>query len=141
MNVRALAFASLIGANLGPCPMGALAAISTVSGQDDGASTAGPFTNSNAAQAAFLVLASTFGPTTTETFEGVPLGYATPFAIAGATVTLTGANLGAGLSGVSDINLPDGALDGFNITPGGSHWLGFPSVQGAPDLRRTNTSK
>jgi hypothetical protein len=40
------------------------------------------------------------------------------------SVSLTGPDYGDGFSGISDMT--DGNLYGFNVTSGGSHWLGFP---------------
>jgi hypothetical protein len=96
-------------------------------GQDDDASTNGPWPNSAAAQAAFLAAAAGFSPVGTINFENLPLGFYTPIAAApGVSIALNVAsNFGPGASGVSNFTL--GNLDGFNVTPGGSQWLGFPS--------------
>ncbi|HTV09988.1 MAG TPA: PEP-CTERM sorting domain-containing protein [Candidatus Aquilonibacter sp.] len=104
----------------------AFASISTFSGQDDGASTTGPFPNSTAAQAAFETAALGFGSLNTITYENLAVGYYSPFTAApGVTVTLnTPTNFGDGFSGISDTTL--GNLYGFNTTPGGNQWLGFP---------------
>jgi hypothetical protein len=98
--------------------------INTFTGQDNGAPVAGPFPSSSAAQAGFKSAAGSFGSLNTITFEGLPVGYSTPFTAApGVTVTLTGGDFGNGLSGIS--NTTFGNVYGFNVTPGGSQWLGF----------------
>ena len=102
------------------------AAITTFSGQDDGAPVGGPFPFSAAAQSSFETAAAGYGPLNTITFESLPTGFYTPFIAApGVTVTLNvPANYGPGYSGIS--NFTYGYLYGFNTTPGGSQWLGFP---------------
>ena len=104
--------------------VGAQAGITTFSGQDDGASISGPFTNSNAAATGFLTAASGFGSVSTETFEGVPLGIGPTWTLPGASVTISAPDFGPGFTGVTNVTV--GNLDGFNITPGGANWLGFP---------------
>lgn len=100
-------------------------AVTTIyNGQDDGAAVGGPFTNSNAAEAAFLAAAGAKGSVATETFEGQAVGYYSPIAIANGTIAYATQNLGVGLSGVN--NTTFGNVYGFNVTPGGSKWLGFP---------------
>ncbi len=100
--------------------------ITVYSGQDDGASTAGPWPNSSAAQAAFFAAASGLSPISTIDFENLALGYYTPIAAApGVSIDLTGPNYGDGFSGISVTTF--GNLYGFNTTPGGSQWLGFPT--------------
>jgi hypothetical protein len=99
--------------------------ITVFQGQDDGAATTGPFTNSNAAQASFETAASGFGSTNTITYESLSAGYNPPIAAAtGVSIALTGSNFGAGFSGISDTT--SGNEYGFNTTPGGANWLGFP---------------
>lgn len=107
-------------------PVGeASAAIVVYSGSDDGASNAGPFPNSTATQANFLTAAAQLGTTQTITFENQPTGYNANFTAApGVSVALTGPNFGSGFSGISNTTL--GNLYGFNTTPSGSNWLGFP---------------
>lgn len=100
-------------------------AVTVFSGQDDGVAIGGPYTNSAAAEAAFLVAAGGFGTLTTETFETRALGYYSPIAINGGTLTYVAPDFGPGLSGVS--NVTSGNLFGFNVTNGGSQWFGFPS--------------
>ena len=97
------------------------------SGQDDGASTTGPWPNSAAAQTAFLAAAGLLSPISTMTFESpVALGYYSPITNAGpgVSIALNAPDFGDGFSGVSVTTF--GNLDGFNVTPGGSQWLGFP---------------
>ena len=60
-------------------------AITVFSGQDNGALIGGVFTNSAAAEAAFLAAAGGAGTVTTETFETRALGYYSPIAIDSAT--------------------------------------------------------
>jgi hypothetical protein len=95
------------------------------SGQDNGAPTTGPFPNSTAAQTSFVAAASLLSPLGLITFENQPTGFNTSFTAApGVTVNLNVTNFGDGFSGISDTTF--GNLDGFNITAGGSKWLGFP---------------
>ena len=97
--------------------------IATYTGSDDGASTSGPWPNSSAAQTAFLAAA---GPTTLVDFENVALGYYTPIVPnSSVSIDITGPNYGPGFSGIS--NTTFGNLYGFNITAGGSQWLGVPT--------------
>jgi hypothetical protein len=116
LGAASLAFACLIGAS-------AQAGIVTYSGQDDGASTSGPWPNSASAESSFLPAAAGFGTVYTETFEGLSLGSGPTWSLPGASVTITGPNFGAGFTGVT--NETFGNLYGFNITSGGQNWLGF----------------
>jgi hypothetical protein len=96
--------------------------ITTYTGSDDGASTTGPWPNSSAAQTAFLAAA---GSTTLVDFENVPLGYYTPIVPNGSvSIDLNAPNFGDGFSGISSTTF--GNLYGFNTTPGGAQWYGFP---------------
>ena len=98
--------------------------ITVYSGQDDGASTAGPWPNSSAAQTAFFAAASGLSPISTITFENLPLGFYTPVAAApGVSIDLNAPDFGDGFSGISATTF--GNLYGFNTTPGGAQWLGF----------------
>ena len=100
----------------------AMAGITTFTGSDDGAPITGPFPNSSAAQTAFLAAA---GSTSLLTFENLAVGFYTPIAAApGVSIALNAPNFGNGFSGIS--NTTFGNLDGFNITAGGSQWLGSP---------------
>lgn len=95
--------------------------IATYSGSDDGASTAGPWPNSAAAQTAFLAAA---GSTSLIDFENVALGFYTPITPApGVSIDLNAPNFGDGFSGISTTTF--GNLYGFNTTPGGAQWYGF----------------
>jgi hypothetical protein len=94
-------------------------------GQDDGAPVTGPFTNSVAAQAQFLAAAAAYGPVVTEGFETAAQGFYSPLDLGALTVTYATGNSGPGLSGVNTYN-GYGNFYGFNTTPGGSQWLGFP---------------
>jgi hypothetical protein len=96
--------------------------ITPYTGSDDGASTSGPWPMSAAAQTAFLAAA---GPTSLINFENLALGYYTPInAAPGVTITLNAVNDGCAYSGIC--NTTFGNLYGFNVTPGGSQWLGAP---------------
>lgn len=97
--------------------------INQFSGSDDGASTSGPWPVSTATQAMFLGAA---GPTSLLTFETLPTGFYSPITNIpgnpGVTITLNGVNDGCNYSGVC--NATYGNLYGFNVTAGGSQWLG-----------------
>ncbi len=123
-----LAFVGLV-AFAASVSLPATAATEVFSGQDDGAPSAGPFPNSAAAEAAFLAAAAAFAPVTTETFEGQAVGYYSPIPIVGGSLTFVADDFGPGLSGISDtqIDAPDEGVFGFNVTPGGKQWFGFPS--------------
>jgi hypothetical protein len=95
----------------------------TFSGQDDGASTGGPFPNSTAAQTSFQTAALAFGGLSTVTFESQATGFYSPIAVTGASIALSAPDFGAGFSGIS--NITNGELYGFNTTSGGANWLGF----------------
>lgn len=94
-------------------------------GQDDGAEVTGPFTNSVAAQSQFLAAAAAYGSVVTEGFETAAQGFYSPLELGALTITYATANSGPGLSGVTTYN-GFGNFYGFNTTPGGSQWLGFP---------------
>ena len=103
----------------------AMAVTTIYAGQDDGVGPGGAFTNSNAAEAAFLAAAASFGTVKSDGFETAAAGYYSPLDLDGVTITYSTANFGPGYSGVSstEVGTP---LYGFNVTAGGSHWLGFP---------------
>jgi len=118
-SVAALAFVTLLSAG------GAQAGITQFSAQDDGAPVGGPFPNSAAAETSFLSAASTYGAVYTETFEELAVGTGGgggDFAIQGATVSLD-TTYAAPYGGVN--NAVSSNVYGFNVTPGGSNWLGF----------------
>jgi hypothetical protein len=72
-----------------------------------------------------MTAAGAFGTTNTITFENLAPGYYPQFTAApGVTVTTPPPNYGPGNSGIS--NTTFGKLYGFNTTPGGANWLGFP---------------
>ena len=100
----------------------AYAAIVTYSGQDDGSSTSGPWPLSSAAQASFDAAAIGYGSLTPQTYESATVGSFSPIVLPGVTITLTGTDLGDSYSGISDFT--QGNLYGFNVTPGGSQFLG-----------------
>ncbi len=100
------------------------AAMVLYSASDVGASAAGPWVNSAAAEANFL---GTLGVANTITFEDQVAGFYKTFAAApGVTVNLadTTRNFGNRASGISSDTY--GNLWGFNVTSGGRKWLGFP---------------
>ena len=94
-------------------------------GVDDGAPVTGPFPASSNSQAMFESAASGLGTLNTITFESLPVGFQSSFLAApGVTVTINAPNLGSGLSGINNFTL--GNTNGFNVTPNGKQWLGFP---------------
>ena len=99
--------------------------ITVFSGQDDGASTTGPWPNSAAAESAFM---AAIGSSNLLTFESLPLGYYTPVNGPGVSIDLSSPNYGDGYSGISVTTY--GNLYGFNTTAGGAQWLGFPGGTG-----------
>jgi PEP-CTERM motif len=138
MNFKSL----IISATAAAClATSAQAAITVFSGQDDGAAVGGPFTNSAAAEAAFLAAAGGAGTVATETFEGQALGYYSPIPIVGGSISYVAPDFGPGFSGVSDGSL--GNVFGFNVTSGGSKWFGFPSFvpSGAATVSFTGPTK
>ena len=104
----------------------ATADIVTFSGQDDGSPTTGPFPNSIAAYTQFATAGAALSPLGTITFENQPIGFNSNFsAAAGVNITIINApDFGDGITGISTTTF--GNLYGFNTTPGGSKWLGFP---------------
>ncbi|HUP04111.1 MAG TPA: PEP-CTERM sorting domain-containing protein [Bryobacteraceae bacterium] len=122
---------------LAPCAMavGALllcagtasASITTYAGQDDGADVGGPFPNSGSAAADFATAAGLLGLVDTITFEDLTAGFNPSITAApGVTLSTDSTDYGDGFSGVSDTS--DGNVYGFNTTPGGSNWYGFPAA-------------
>ena len=94
-------------------------------GNDDGAPVTGPFPASNASQAMFEAAATGFSSINTITFETLPVGFQSSVTAApGVTVTLNAPDFGSGLSGIN--NFTFGNTHGFNVTPSGAQWLGFP---------------
>ena len=94
-------------------------------GVDDGAPVTGPFPASSNSQSMFTSSASGIGTLNTITFEELPVGFQSSFVAApGVTVTVNAPNLGSGISGINNFTL--GNTNGFNITPGGDQWFGFP---------------
>jgi hypothetical protein len=122
----ALAFAFLVSPP-------AEAGITQFSAQDDATSIVGPWPNSAAAASSFLAAAGAYGPVFTETFETLPVGTgavnAPTFAIPGATVT-SNTTLGPndGFGGVNNFTPTNSGTYGFNVTPGGTNWFGFPAA-------------
>lgn len=108
------------------CTMPAMASnITEYIGYDDGAPITGPFPASSAAQSMFLNAAGGIARTGTITFETLPVGFQSTFSpAAGVTVVVNAPNLGSGLSGINNFTL--GNTNGFNITPNGKQWFGFP---------------
>lgn len=103
----------------------AMAVTTIYAGQDDGVGPGGSYVNSNAAEASFLAAAAAFGTVKTDGFESAAVGYYSPLDLDGVSITYSTANFGPSYSGVSDTMIGT-ALYGFNVTPGGSKWLGFP---------------
>jgi hypothetical protein len=101
----------------------------TFSGQDDGAPVGGPFPNSSAAETDFRAAAAAYGSVRTETFESSVVGTISPLVTQHFTVTTPAPDLGSGFSGVNDFTF--GNLYGFNTTPGGTNWYGFPTFLAA----------
>lgn len=94
-------------------------------GADDGAPIDGPFPASSLAQSQFMAAAGSLGKLNTITFEDLSLGYFQHFTAApGVTVDLNAPDLGNPYSGISE-SLTDN-VHGFNITPFGKDWFGFP---------------
>ena len=94
-------------------------------GNDDGAPVSGPFPASSTAQDMFKSAAVGIGLINTITFETLPIGFQSTFTAApGVTVDVNAPNLGSGLSGINNFTL--GNTNGFNVTPNGAQWLGFP---------------
>jgi hypothetical protein len=109
--------------------------ITTYTGSDDGASITGPWPNSSAAQAAFLAAA---GSTTLVDFENVNVGFYSPVVPnSSVSIVLNAPNFGNGYSGISNTTL--GNLYGFNVTPGGSQWLGV--AEGSATFNFTSPMK
>jgi hypothetical protein len=102
------------------------AAMTTIfSGQDDGVAVDAPFPASLAAQIAFQAAAASLGTVTTDGFETAMPGFYSPLLLEGVSIFYDTNDLGAGLSGVTT-SIGEGALFGFNTTPGGAQWFGFP---------------
>jgi hypothetical protein len=99
------------------------ASIGTFTGSDNGASTSGPWVNSAAAESTFDAAASGYGALQTLTFESQSLGLG-GFTEGNASVSFSAPDYGNGFSGIS--NATSGNLYGFNVTAGGSQWLGAP---------------
>ena len=108
------------------CAMPAAASnITEYIGVDDGAPVTGPFGASSLAQGMFESAATGIGSISTITFEALPVGFQSSFVAApGVTVAVNAPNLGLGLSGISNNNTSN--TSGFNVTPNGSQWFGFP---------------
>jgi len=102
-------------------PAVAGAAVTTYSGQDDGAAVGGSFANSDAAAA---TLAAASGPLTTIDFESLATGFQSSYVLPDVTITLSASDYGDGFSGISSTTY--GNLYGFDVGTGGGNWLGFP---------------
>jgi len=106
-------------------PMAANAAVTTFTGQDDGAAIGGTFTNSNAAWANFYNSALSYSSLVSTGFETLATGFSTSYALPTATLTLNAFNYGNEFSGISQGNTL-GNLYGFDVGNGTGKWLGFP---------------
>jgi hypothetical protein len=115
---------ALLAATLASVPAAAVTT-TTFTGQDDGAAVGGPFPNSAAAEAAFKAAAAAYGKVKTETLESATVGTLSPLVLADLTITTSAPDFGSDLSGINNTTL--GSLYGFNVTPGGSNWYGFPN--------------
>jgi PEP-CTERM motif len=98
----------------------------TFFGQDNGSAVGGPSPASVSARNSFLSAAGAFGTTDNFSFENAGVGFhggTINLHDNLGTITLNAPNLGNGISGISDTTF--GNLNGYNVNPGGSHWLGF----------------
>ncbi len=131
IGAASLALVCLIGAS-------AQAGIVTYSGQDDGASTSGPWPNSASAESSFLPAAAGFGPVHTETFDSLAVGlgaFGGTFSIPGASVTLV-TPYNDPFGGVSTTVL--GNLYGFPIS--GANFLAFDDGTGTFNFTKPTNS-
>ncbi len=94
-------------------------------GQDDGVAPGSAYVNSAAAEAAFKSAAATYGGVTTETFESATVGFYSPLDLADIVIGYSTQNFGPSLSGVNNTQIGT-AVYAFNVTDGGTQWLGFP---------------
>jgi hypothetical protein len=120
---RAFGAAALVAAVAHP----AAATTRVFTAQDDGVGAAGPFTNSMAARGAFLSAAARYGTVVTNGFEETPAGFYSPVVLDGVSISFDAINAGPGISGVTS-GVDFGPFYGFNTSPGGSQWLGFPDL-------------
>jgi hypothetical protein len=65
-----------------------------------------------------------FGMLNTLTYESLAVGFYSPIIAPGVTITLSAPDFGASFSGIS--NTAIFYLAGFNTTPSGDQWFGFP---------------
>jgi len=111
--------------------------VTTYAGADDGASTAGPFPGSAAAQASFFAGASAYGGVSTITFDSLPTGYYTPIAAApGVTVFISSSAPSCYFGGIC--NGSYGNLYGFAVSS--PNWLGFPDGSASFDFASPTNS-
>jgi hypothetical protein len=100
----------------------AQAAVVTYFDVDDGVGPNAAFPQSAASAANFVGAA---GPLSLLTFEGLAPGAVASFSpAAGVTLSRTGDDYGANLTGVN--NTTFGTVFGFNVTAGGATWFGAP---------------
>jgi hypothetical protein len=89
------------------------------SGADNGIGPGGPFTNSAAAESAFLAAAGAFGSIAKESLES-QTSRPGPYTLTGGmTASITGNDFGTNFTGVNSSTL--GVLYGFNTTSGGDN--------------------
>ncbi len=119
------------------CAISAQATVITFQNEDVGATSAGPFTNTNSALSLWSVLASGFGTVGTIDFEAAPVGAFSSLTdvqlgVPGVSLSPLGANNGDD----TEINASDLTnCCGFNTTSGGSNFLFLPAVNsGNADL-------
>lgn len=120
MNFRIAAVAAIAFASV---PASAVTTIFL--GQDDGVGPGSAYVNSAAAEVAFKAAAAAYGSVKTETFESAEVGFYSPLDLDDITIGYVTQNFGPGLSGVNSTQVGT-ALYAFNITEGGTNWLGFP---------------
>ena len=118
---------AILGLMAAVVPQRASAAITSYSGQDDGAAVAGPFPNSDDSRSQFLSDAASYGAVHNHDFTDLPLGFhSSPYAWGNGDgiFTLNAPNYGAGLSGINSgsNNSANANLYGFSISSG--NWLG-----------------
>lgn len=100
-------------------------------GQDDAATPDDVFSVSRAAENAFRHAAADFGTIITEDFEAHDPGHYYMIESAGLAIYPLALDMGAEFSGIVNNTAAghpeaDPARYGFNTTPGGANWFGFP---------------
>ena len=129
--MRSLLVLALLGG------MSAQATIITFQNEDAGATSAGPFPNTDSAASLWTTFASGLGPLGGIDFESATAGSFT--ALSSASLGVPGVSLGpAGSSDGDDTSIETsdlGNTNGFNTTPAGSQWLYISETgDGEPDV-------